>query len=97
MAAKRKSTAKPKNRPTTRKTRALNTKRKGSPGTKMEAIIGLLSRSKGASVAQLQKATGWQPHSLRAALTGLRQKGFDIQRTKDAKEVTVYSVTKASQ
>ena len=27
------------------------------------------------TVAQLQKATGWQPHSVRAALSGLRQEG----------------------
>ena len=43
--------------------------------TKTDAVLKLLGRQQGATVAQLQKATGWQPHSVRAALTGLRQEG----------------------
>ena len=43
--------------------------------TKTDAVLKLLERQQGATVAQLQKATGWQPHSVRAALTGLRQEG----------------------
>ena len=64
--------------------------------TKTDAVIRLLRRSNGATIAQLQKATGWQPHSVRAALTGLRKKGNDVQRDKNAKDVTVYRITKAS-
>ena len=43
--------------------------------TKTDAVLKLLERQQGATVAQLQKATGWQPHSVRAALTWLRQEG----------------------
>ena len=43
--------------------------------TKTDAVLKLLGRQQGATVAQLQKATGWQPHSVRAALSGLRQEG----------------------
>ena len=43
--------------------------------TKTDDVLKLLGRQQGATVAQLQKATGWQPHSVRAALTGLRQEG----------------------
>ena len=43
--------------------------------TKTDAVLKLLGRQRGATVAQLQKATGWQPHSVRAALAGLRQEG----------------------
>ncbi len=64
--------------------------------TKTDAVIRLLRRSSGATIAQLQKSTGWQPHSVRAALTGLRKKGHDVQRDKNAKGVTVYRITKAS-
>ena len=60
--------------------------------TKIETILKLLRRPTGASLAQLQKTTGWQPHSVRAALTGLRKKGHDIERDKDAKDVTRYRV-----
>ncbi len=64
--------------------------------TKTDAVIRLLCRSGGCTIAQLQKATDWQPHSIRAALTGLRKKGHDVQRDKNAKGVTVYRITKAS-
>ncbi len=64
--------------------------------TKIETIFKLLRRPNGASIAQLQKATGWKPHSVRAALTGLRKKGHEVTRGKDAKGVTVYAVAKDS-
>ena len=63
--------------------------------TKIAAVIRLLRRSSGATIAQLQKATGWKPHSVRAALTGLRKKGHDVQRDKNARGVSVYRITKA--
>ena len=59
---------------------------------KIETVLKLLRRPTGASLAQLQKTTGWQSHSVRAALTGLRKKGYDIERDKDAKGVTRYRV-----
>ena len=63
--------------------------------TKTATILKLLHRPKGGSIAELQKATGWKPHSVRAALTGLRKKGHKIERTKNAKDTAVYSITKA--
>jgi len=48
--------------------------------TKIDSVRKLLSRPTGASIAQLRKATGWQPHSVRAALTRLRQKGHAVER-----------------
>ena len=58
--------------------------------TKTDAVLKLLGRQQGATVAQLQKATGWQPHSVRAALSGLRKKDHDIRREQSEKGVTVY-------
>ena len=58
--------------------------------TKKAAIIKLLCRKQGATVTALQDATGWKPHSLRAALTGLRKTGVEIRRTTNAKGETVY-------
>ncbi len=60
--------------------------------TKIETILKQLRRPNGASIVQLQKATGWQPHSVRAALTGLRKKGHNIERDKDTKGVTRYHI-----
>jgi DNA-binding transcriptional regulator PaaX len=48
--------------------------------TKIATILKLLSRPKGASIAELRKAIGWQDHSVRAALTGLRKKGHTVIR-----------------
>ncbi len=58
--------------------------------TKIETILKLLHRPNGASIAQLQKAAGWQPHSIRAALTGLRKRGVAVTRDKNAAGVSVY-------
>ena len=48
--------------------------------TKSTAIQRLLTRKSGATVASLQKATGWQAHSVRAALSKFRKAGFVIDK-----------------
>ena len=58
--------------------------------TKLETISKQLHRPAGVNIVQLQKVTGWQSHSIRAALTGLRKKGLAIERSKSAKGDTVY-------
>ena len=63
--------------------------------TKTALLRKLLSRKAGADLAALQSATGWQPHSLRAALSGLRKAGYGINRTDPAKPggSAVYRIT----
>ena len=63
--------------------------------TKIETILKLLCRPNGAGIAQLQKATGWKPHSVRAALSGLRKKEHNIERSEDPKGVTRYRIEAA--
>jgi DNA invertase Pin-like site-specific DNA recombinase len=46
------------------------------PGSKLAQVIGLLQREGGAALAELNSATGWLPHTTRAALTGLRKRGI---------------------
>ena len=48
------------------------------PDTKQALLVDLLRRQDGASIAEIQQATGWLPHSARAALTGLRKKSFAV-------------------
>jgi DNA-binding IclR family transcriptional regulator len=43
--------------------------------SKAAMVIKILAREKGATLLEMSKATGWQPHSCRAFLTGLRKKG----------------------
>ncbi len=64
--------------------------------TKADTILDLVQRPTGASISELTKATGWQPHSVRAALTGLRKEGREVVRTKDDQGVTRYLSTAGS-
>lgn len=50
-----------------------------APGSKIGRVITMLSAAKGASLAELRMCTGWQPHSVRAALATLRRKGITIR------------------
>ena len=62
--------------------------------SKIATIIALLEREQGASLAEMVEATGWLPHTTRAALTGLRKKGKTL--TKDKRDnVTCYRIVVA--
>jgi hypothetical protein len=63
--------------------------------TKQARVITLLGRDTGASLIELVAATGWLPHTTRAALTGLRHKGFVLDRDKRADGTTVYRISSA--
>ncbi len=49
--------------------------------SKIALVLGLLEREDGVGLGELIAATGWLPHTARAALTGLRRKGHVIDRT----------------
>ncbi|MBA3669159.1 MAG: DUF3489 domain-containing protein [Sphingomonas sp.] len=49
---------------------------------KTEKVLALLQRSEGGMLDELVEATGWLPHTMRAALTGLKKKGHRIERTR---------------
>ncbi len=48
--------------------------------TKATLLRRLLERDGGATLAEICAATGWQAHSARAALTGLRKGGTTVER-----------------
>jgi hypothetical protein len=62
---------------------------------KTEKVLALLTRTGGATLDELVEATGWLPHTTRAALTGLKKKGHHIERTK-VDGVSRYAATKSS-
>ena len=49
-------------------------------GSKLARVIDLLRRSEGATILHLMEAIGWLPHTTRAALTGLRKRGYAVVR-----------------
>ena len=47
--------------------------------TKIDQLVAMLTRSDGASIAEMCEATGWQKHSVRGAMAGaIRKKGFEV-------------------
>ena len=50
--------------------------------TKAAMVTKILSREKGATLLEISKATGWQLHSCRAFLTGLRKKSEILKEQK---------------
>lgn len=50
--------------------------------TKTERLRTLLSRPEGAGLTEICAVTGWQPHSARAAISGLRKAGAEIMLEK---------------
>lgn len=60
--------------------------------TKLDRIRELLAAKRGATLAQLCESTGWQTHSVRAALTGLRKQGHEVERTKSDDGTTTYRI-----
>ncbi len=51
--------------------------------TKQALLINLLKRKKGATIEAIVETLGWLPHTVRAALTRLRQQGFQIERVRE--------------
>ncbi len=60
--------------------------------TKFGKVIALLVMDEGATLSQMVEATGWLPHTTRAALTGLKRKGYTIERSQ-RDGASVYRIT----
>lgn len=59
--------------------------------TKAARLLALLRREEGADLATLAAATDWLPHTVRAALTGLRRKGHRLSRSRRVSDgATIY-------
>lgn len=63
-------------------------------GSKTAKVLDLLRRSKGATLKELMKATGWQAHSVRGFLSGAvgKKLGLTVASTKGEDGERTYSV-----
>jgi hypothetical protein len=61
--------------------------RKPREGTKQEAVLNLLRREEGATVAQIAESTGWASHTVRGFLAGLKKKGVSIEVLERVRQV----------
>src|ERR1700722_9205610 len=64
-------------------------------GSKLALVIELLRRADGATIVDLTQATGWLPHTTRAALTGLRKRGYAVIRERIGAGDSVYRIAAA--
>ncbi len=62
------------------------------PASRSSLVLNVLQRPEGATIAQLVAATGWLPHTTRAALTGLKKKGLQVTSERAEGEERVYRV-----
>lgn len=65
------------------------------PATKLSGVIALLEREAGATIGELTAATGWLPHTTRAALTGLRKRGLAVATERQHGAETTYRIQPA--
>lgn len=65
------------------------------PGTKQAQLIAMLQAPKGATIAEVAEATGWQHHSIRGAISGSLKKklGLTVTSEKLAERGRVYKLS----
>lgn len=66
-------------------------------GSKAALLLDLVGRDGGATLDRLADALGWQRHTVRAALTRLRQGGAPIERVPGEDGHSLYRLATASQ
>ncbi|MGB9166377.1 MAG: DUF3489 domain-containing protein [Rhodomicrobium sp.] len=78
---------------------AAGSKHPGDPAprerSKLAAVVGMLRRSEGATIGDLTAATGWLPHTTRAAITGLRNRGYSVVRERMEHGSSAYRISDA--
>ena len=60
--------------------------------SKKARLESLLNRPRGATIGQLQKALGWQPHTIRAAISQLRKSGAAVTLDRTGR-TPIYRIT----
>ena len=50
--------------------------------SKKDRLISMLRRDDGTTITAISSALGWQPHTTRAAITGLRKAGHKVETAK---------------
>lgn len=93
--AKPKATAKGASRAAAAESKA--TEAKATPieprQTKAATVEAMLSSKEGVTLEAMCSVTGWQSHTCRAFLTGLRKKGREVVRYKDEQGGSIYRMT----
>lgn len=63
------------------------------PKGKLVTLVELMRRAEGATIEAMMKATGWQAHSVRGAISGAVKKAMSLQVTSEKVDgVRVYRI-----
>ena len=63
-------------------------------GSKQAKLVGMLSRKSGVTLIKASDVLGWQKHTTSATITGLKKRGYLIQREgRDGKDSLYRIVT----
>ncbi len=61
-------------------------------GSKQAKLVALLSRKSGVTLIKASEALGWQTHTTSATLTGLRKRGYKIERETRENKDAIYRI-----
>jgi uncharacterized protein DUF3489 len=95
--------AKPKRKPATKakpgkkagRAKEAAAKPKADRANKKAEVIAMMKRAKGATLAEIMKATDWQPHTVRGFVSILGSKGGEtIESSKNAAGERTYKIVK---
>jgi biotin operon repressor len=78
--------------------RGATSAKSGNTGTKskQDQLVALLSKPNGVRVSVISDRLGWQAHTVRAAISGLRKRGYEIVTSKSQKTgEMVYAINAA--
>ncbi len=87
---KSKSTKKLKSSRADDKAEAMIPKSASRNATKRSLLVEMLTKKTGTNIDAIVKATGWQPHTGRAMISGLRKAGHKIETSLSKDGKTVY-------
>lgn len=71
----------------------MTTSKTAARKTKAATVNRMLRRDKGATLAEIAKATSWRPHSCRAFLSGVRKQGTALSKEERSNGDTAYKVS----
>ena len=66
----------------------------GKKPSKSQVVLKMLTRGRGATLAEVSESTTWQPHSARAFFSGLRKRGLVLIREERKNGDTAYRIAK---
>lgn len=61
-------------------------------GTKQAKLVAMLSRKSGVTLEKASSDLGWQKHTTSATLTGLRKRGYGIERIERGDKPSTYVI-----